>query len=1370
MNTQHLLTLLKERGIRLYVEGEKLRFNAPPGMMTGELLTALKERRSEILALLRPVAGPATVATAGAGERTGDATRIRPCRRDMEIPLSFPQERIWFLDELHPGLQAYNFGIGLRYKGELDTEALERSLNEIVRRHEICRTTFFASEGKLFQKIHPFAPMKLAVADISGCGECEREETAGRTMDEVFDHHFDLCRLPLITWKVLRLDNEEHILVHHEHHIIHDGWSFNVFLGELKALYNAFAAGMGSPLDEPEIQFADFAVWQRQWSRGTAAQEQLAYWKEQLNGYDQVVDLPFDRPRPAVQSFAGRTHRVELPSDLCEAVRSFARKNGVSLYIAMLSVFFTLLHRYTEKTDICIGTGIANRRLPETERLLGMIINTLPFRADLSGNPSFLQLIERVREVCLGGYEHQDIPFDRIVEALQPERSLSYSPFYQTMFSFHDAHQTELAFTGLETTILGGLSRSAKCDLSVIVIPEAEQNLVRSVGKGIILLWEYNTDLFDLDTVQRMTGHFHTLLAAAIDDPFRPLSELTLLTEAERQRTVVRWNDTAFKFPNLLNVQEAFEKHARRFPGQEAVVSGNDKLTYGELNRKANRLAHHLRQLGVGPDKIVAICVDRSPEMIAAMLAVLKAGGAYLPLDTAHPPERLAMVLNDARPVALITQSSLASRLTASDSRRLFCVDGPWPDMPETDPEAVATGHHLAYVMYTSGSTGVPKGVMIEHRSLANLAWWHNGVYALEPQDRTSQLANPAFDASAWEVWPTLAAGATLCMVGDDLRLSPRDLIGWLDRERIKVCFMPTPLAEEALKETWPEQTTLKYLLTGGDRLKRRPAARHPFCLVNHYGPTEAAVLATQHIVAPGDDRDALPPIGRPIANARVYILDHHLKPAPIGVGGELYIGGAGVARGYLNRPELTSERFLCDPFDSEPGGRLYRTGDLARYLPDGDIEFLGRTDHQVKINGIRIEPGEIEGVLARHPQIRETAVIVREEPPGEKRLVAYLVSDAETPPTVSELRRFLAQKVPDFMIPSAFVPLKNLPLTCNGKLDRTLLPAPGDTRPELEVSYMAPYNSLQKMLAVIWQDLFNMRQIGIRDNFFELGGHSMLAITMVARIESSLGLKLPLATLFRHTTILSLAEELLELNGRTNVSSMVEVQAGATKPPFFFMHGDFHGGGLYCHKLARLMGPEQPFFVLQPHGLPSHKSPSTIEAMAADYLREIRSVFPLGPYYLSGHCNGALVALEMAQQLKKAGREVAKLVMVSPPSARQTLFGDIPLLEGLDLNSMGTVHRHNTLMKVYEDICARYERAAYQGETVIVVDRHGNDNKPFLAGWEHLIPQAKVSVVSGSHITMLTDHAAHLAAELARCLAEGERLPADASLASEPA
>ena len=742
------------------------------------------------------------------------------------------------------------------------------------------------------------------------------------------------------------------------------------------------------------------------------------------------------------------------------------------------------------------------------------------FRNDLSGNPTFRELLHQVREVALGAYAHQDLPFEKLVEELQPKRNMSHSPFFQVMFSLQNGPSWALELSGLTLSLLEFDSGTAKFDLSLSMVEEPD---------GLRGTLEYNTDLFDATTITRMLVHYQTLLEGIVTNPDQRIGELPLLTAAERHQLLVEWNDTQADYPKDKCIHQLFEEQVERTPDAIAVVFEDKQLTYRELNAQANQLAHYLLKLGVGPEVPVGICVERSLEMMVGLLGILKAGGAYVPLDPAYPKERLVFMLEDSRVLVLLTEAKLIADLPEAKAH-VVRLDGDWGKIAaehEHNPASAVTFENLAYLIYTSGSTGKPKGTFIFHSSLLNLLFWHQSTFNITASDRATQLAGIAFDASGWELWPYLAAGASVYVVKAELLQAPTYLRDWLVSKEITISFLPTPLAEEMLALKWPQKLALRTMLTGGDKLHRYPAASLPFELVNNYGPTENTVVTTSALVVSKGREETPPPIGRPIANTQIYLLNSQLQPVPIGVPGELHIGGVGLARGYLNRPELTAEKFISNPFSNESGARLYKTGDLARYRPDGNIEFLGRIDHQVKIRGFRVELGEIEVMLGQHPDVRDVVVLAQEDEPGEKCLVAYVVPVPEHPPTMSELRDFLTQKLPEYMSPSAFVMLDSLPLTPNGKIDRRALPAPDHARPELSGTFVAPRTPIEEMLAGIWAEVLRLDQVGIHDNFFELGGHSLLATQVISRLRDTFQVDVPIRSLFEITTVATLVERL---------------------------------------------------------------------------------------------------------------------------------------------------------------------------------------------------------------------------------------------------
>ena len=1059
---------------------------------------------------------------------------VIPCApRDTALRLSFSQERVWFIQQLHPSSKAYNFQATLRLRGTFDVTLLERSLSEIIHRHEIYRTTFPAVDGRPVQVVHDATPVRLSVVDLQGFSDHEREEEAKRLAAEEFGKPFDLTQLPLIRWTLLRLSPQDHLLLHVEHHLVHDGWSFNVFLREVQELYRAFTAGKPSQLPELPIQFSDFAHWQRAWMQGEVAQAQLDYWRKKLGGCPPVLELPIDKARPPAQRYRGGQRRIDLSGHLCESLRTLSRQEGVTLFMTLLATFQVLLHRYTGQEDFCIGTGIANRRWPETEGLIGMIVNTVALRADLSGNPAFRELLERVRVTTLEAYAHQDLPFERIVEMLRPERSLSYSPLFQVMFSFHDAPMPDLELPGLTVDLVEGVNNgSAKFDLNVAIIPRAEQRLgtgSQGDARGITVVWEYSTDLFEEATITRMLGHYQRLLEGIVQDPGQWISRLPLLTEAERHQLLIEWNGTTTDYPRSECIHELFEAQTEKTPDATAVQLENDRLSYGELNRRANKVAHYLRTLGVGPETLVGICVERSLNMVIGVLGILKAGAAYVPLDLGYPRGRLSVMLADAQVPVLLTHERVLKRLPDYPGT-VVCLDSDWDEIALESSENVITGttaESLAYVMYTSGSTGLPKGVCVPHRGVVRLVKNTNYV-RLSGDEVFLQFAPISFDASTFEIWGCLLNGGRLVIFPPHTP-SLEELGRALQRHGITTLWLTAGMFHQMVEGHLDSLKSIRQLLAGGDVLSV-PHARTALqelreCqLINGYGPTEGTTFTCCYSMRDPSQVSLTVPIGRPIANTTVYILDQYLQPAPIGVPGVLCIGGDGLARGYLNRPQLTAERFIPNPFNPEPGALLYRTGDWARYRADGVIEFLGRKDQQVKIRGFRIELGEIEATLGRHPSVREAVVLARSDEPGEKRLVAYVVPMELPGPPISELRSFLRERLPDYMLPLAFVTLEALPLTPNGKVDRNSLPAPARVRALEQNAFVAPRTPVEEVLAGLWAELLGIERVGIHDNFFELGGHSLVATQLISRIRNSLRVELPLRALFEQPTVAGLA------------------------------------------------------------------------------------------------------------------------------------------------------------------------------------------------------------------------------------------------------
>ncbi|MBD2041488.1 non-ribosomal peptide synthetase [Microcoleus sp. FACHB-672] len=1186
---------------------------------------------------------------------TADETEANTDQEEVFVfPASFAQQRLWFLHRLVPGNPFYNVGCALRLTGTLNLAALEETFNEIVRRHETLRTTFIAIEGQPMQAIAPCLKVSIAIAHLQHLPAAERATAARRRVKAEFERPFNLKAGPLIRVTLLQMDAAESLLLLNLHHIVADGWSMGVLIREIGVLYPAFAAKnaklSNSPaLPELPIQYADFAEWQREWLRDSVQETQLAYWRQQLEGIE-MLNLPTDRPRPAVPTYRGAKQLWVLPPALSEALEALSSRQGVTLFITLLAAFQTLLYRYTGAEDIAIGSPIAGRNRSEIESLIGFFVNSLVLRTNLSGNPTFLELLSRVKEVALGAYAHQDLPFEKLVEELHPERDLSRNPLFQIAFSLQNTPVETLELPGLTLKLFEFDPGTAKLDLEFHLWQDLEGL------KGQVV---YSTDLFEPATISRMLGHFQILLENIIIDPEQHIGYLQILTEAERHKLLGKFNITVSQ--NRRCFHHLFEAQVERYPEAAAIVFENERLTYRELNYRANQLAHYLQKMGVKPEVLVGICLERSIEMIVALLGIFKAGGAYLPLDPSYPQERLNFMLEDAQVSILVTDSISTPLFWENRESRQheFSIIYLGKDKnnvsrhSKENPSSNVTTGNLAYVIYTSGSTGQPKGVLVEHRGLCNLVESQIDAFNLKPSHRVLQFASLSFDASIFEIVMALQAGATLYLAKKESLLPGQPLIQLLQKQAITHITLPPAALAVLPAEKLP---ALQTIICAGEScsqniVKRWAAGRRFF---NAYGPTETTVWAT---LAEISDDSKKPSIGRPILNTQVYILDRNLQPAPIGITGELYIAGDGLARGYLCRPELTAERFIPNPF-REKGrilslqpSRLYKTGDLARYLPDGKIEFLGRIDQQVKIRGFRIELGEIEAVINQYPAIRKAVVIVLEDISVNQRIVAYLVSAnsiADPSSLINTLRQFLKDKLPKYMVPSEFVILDTLPATPSGKVDRRALPAPNAlTRLQRQKTFISPRTPTESALAKIWAEVLNVERVSVGDSFFDLGGDSLLAIRLMEQIHKQFSRELPLSSLFLSPTIESLANTLFAETKSLKWSPLVPIQPKGSNPPFFCVHPIF-GVVFPYYELAYYLGENQPFYGLQPIGIDGEQSPLTrIEEMAAYYIKALRAVQPNGPYFLGGWSFGGLVAFEMAQQLQKAGEEVGLLALL---------------------------------------------------------------------------------------------------------------------------
>ncbi|MBW4417922.1 MAG: amino acid adenylation domain-containing protein [Myxacorys californica WJT36-NPBG1] len=1190
------------------------------------------------------------------------------------LPTSFAQQRLWFLQQLMPENPAYNVPLAVQLSGELNIAALEQTFNEIVRRHESLRTNFKMIGGQPRQVVLPQLTLPLPLIDLQTLPPADQQAEVERLTIEAFQRPFDLVQDALLRVKLLQLDETNYVLLLTMHHIVTDGWSIAVLIRELEALYIAFAAGHPSPLAELPIQYADFAHWQQDWLQGEVLASQLAYWQQKLEGAAPILELPNLGEKTVVPSelhftfsekFQGAREALVLPKALKSAIVQLSDEANATPFMTLLAAFQTLLFRYTGQTDISVGSPIANRNHSELESLIGFFANSVVLRTDLSGNPTFLDLLNQVREVALGAYAHQDLPFEKLVEALQPDRDLNRNPLFQVVFALQNSPAESLELPKLTLSPVSVDPGTARFDLEFQIV-ECLDTL------GVVAV--YRTDLFDQAAIARMLKHFQTLLENIVAAPNQRLSDLPILTAVEQHQQLVQWNATEAEYPKDWCIHDWFESQVNQTPDAVAVVFADQQLTYRELSDRSNQLAHSLQQFGVVPDRLVGICVEQSLNMLIAVLAVLKAGGAYVPLDPTYPTERLQFMLQDAQVSILLTQRSLVDRFVEL-GQTVICLDQQEYRTGSNPPLSRVTANNLAYVIYTSGSTGQPKGVLVTHQGLSNLAQAQHQIFNVQPSDRVLQFASLSFDASIFEIIMALTTGATLYLIQSASRLGA-NLVQFLQEQHITHVTLPP-----ALLNLLPELPDLKVVIAAGEacssELVDRWAMRRRF--FNAYGLTETSVWSTIAELKVGQTVT----IGRAIANTQLYVLNSDLQPVAIGVPGELYIGGDGLAKGYLNRADLTAERFIPNPF--KPDSRLYKTGDRVRYRSDGNLQFLGRMDEQVKLRGYRIELGEIETVLKQHPAIAATVVAVQvaEKTVEEKHIVACVVPNSAAPPELnSQLKAFLQQRLPAYMIPSVIAIQPTLPLLPNGKIDRQSL-----ATLSLNTAAVAPRTETEVTLAKLWAEQLGLTEIDVTQNFFDMGGDSLKAMRLMDQIHQHFeqlavpngvgGAKsvgaLPLSSLFLAPTIEQLAQQLDQANcspSASEISSLVPLQPTGSKPPFFCVHPIFGTVFPYYQLAQQFSAPtdsakrtsiaqstlelgkaNRPFYGLHPIGLEGHPPHTTIEEMAAYYIKAIRQIQPQGPYYIGGWSFGGVVAFEMAQQLEQAGHEVALLAMLDTAS-----------------------------------------------------------------------------------------------------------------------
>lgn len=1316
----------------------------------------------------------------------GDSSEV------VVMPTSLVQQSLWLVYQSDPTSTAYNLSLTLCLKAQLNVLALEQSVQTLVERHEILRTTFVLFDGQPMQVIAPTMGIPIAIVDVQNLSQQQREAQVHRLLLQEMQKPFDLAQGPLLRVLVLQQEPDNVLLLLVMHHIIFDGWSAGVLCRELPCLYDAFSSQQRASLAALPIQYADFAFWQREQMQQEQQEAHLAYWKQQLADAPLILQLPTDYPRPATTSHRGATYRFTLSRVLTEKLRVFSRQEGVTLYITLIAAFQLLLSRYTGQDDLVIGTVSAGRSRPETKDLVGYFVNTLALRADLTGNPTVHELLAHTRDKVLDAQAHQDVPFEQVVKELSLERSLDRHPVFQVMLTLDPPLPEvpapwEVQPVDLETG-------ACKFDLFLEIAEQAD-TLFGSL--------EYSTDLYEEATIVRMMEHWQILLDGLATNPDQRVRLLPLLTDAERRQMLITWNATQAAYPLDQCIHQLFERQVERTPDAVAAFYEDERITYRELNKRANQLAHHLQALGVTSEMLVGVCMERSLDLLVGLLGTLKAGGAYVPLDPTYPRERLAFMLQDSQLQILLTQHRLIEMLP-EQRPSVICLDteAELEQRSQENPIAEGHGENLAYVVYTSGSTGRPKGVLATHRAAINRFSWMWEHFPFESDEICCQKTSLSFVDSVWEIFGPLLQGIPTVLIPDEVLKEPQQLLRTLAAYQVtRIVLVPSLL--QALLNTandlQRQLPKLKYWVSSGEALSVELVQRFQDCLphavlLNLYGSSEVAADATYYEIRNGNALRSVP-LGRPIANTQIYLLDTFLQPVPIGVAGELYVGGAGLVRGYLNRPELTAEKFVANPFALEADSYLYRTGDLARYLSDGNIEYLGRLDHQVKLRGFRIELEEIEAVLRKYPAVREAVVIVREDALDDKYLIAYILMDEGKAAKESELRSHVLHYVPAYMLPSAFVLLETLPLLPNGKIDRHALPTPEATQWLMGKAFVAPTQVIQYRLLSIWEDLLDARPIGIRDNFFYIGGHSLLAARLVDRIEQVFNTRIPLSMLFTHPTIEQLAQVLEEEKGEDESSrpSLLTIRAGGSKIPFFYLHGDWTDGGFYSFELARTLGPDQPFYLLEPNELIGIAVPPTIEEMAEANVRLMRSVQPEGPYRIGGFCNGALVAYEMAQQLHAQGQVVDALVLIelSTPPAYQwfhkifrrfctmlqlrqerqlALFLRVRYLykhtlkfwhdwmsRGVSVESTSSFSAsrealNQEYMGIFDWICATYKPGSYVGKVTFF---WAADEFRKRETWLQIAKaqKAEVHTIPGTHETCRTDHAHSLAEYVSRCL-----------------
>ncbi|MBE9205825.1 amino acid adenylation domain-containing protein [Nostoc sp. LEGE 06077] len=1220
-----LMLRLQNMGCRIWAEDDKLRIRTSKNTLTAELKQDIQNNKADILAFLKAA-------------RTHVITEEIPTlSADSPKPLSFAQQRLWLLAQLQESSAAYNMPIALQLNGKLNIDALRSSLAYLLNRHDSLRMYFPAIAGQPQIAIRNLDEIK--VLTVEDCRE-EAGEQGSRGAGEKFlqcpniqnliDAHaqepFELNTGPLFKAKLLQLSDLQYVLLINMHHIISDGWSMGVFVRELRQAYTAFTQGQTPNLAPLPIQYSDYATWQRNWLQGEVLEKQINYWKHQLGDASPLLKLPTDSPRPAQQSYRGDRFLYSLTPQLSTAVKTFSQQQGASLFMTLLAILSILLSRYSRQDDLCIGSPIANRTHSQTDSLIGFFVNTLILRNQIKPEQSFIEFLQQTRQTCLDAYAHQDIPFELLVEKLQPERSISYNPLFQVMFALENNESPDLSLPGLDIQWLGVKGAIAKFDLTLMVM-EYDNRLNCS--------WEYATDLFDKATIQRMAEQFEVLLKGIIDNPNQPINTLPLMTAAELLQ-LQGWNQTHTEYPHNKTLVDLFEAQVTKNPHHIALVFESQQLTYQQLNQKANQLAHYLIQnYQIQPDTLIGICVERSLEMIIGVLGILKAGGAYVPIDSNYPQERIELMLEDSGISVLLTQSFLLDQLPFAN--QVICLDAePFNEELTENPSPQSQPDNLAYVIYTSGSTGRPKGVMIEHQAIVNLALAWAETFQVQHYSRLLQFGSFSFDLSIGEIATALSAGACLYLAPKETLLPSQALVDFSTEHKITNIFLPPSVLSVLPRVTLGNLQTIS---VGGEACTAELVSQWGIKqrLYNCYGPTESTVTAAISLCQPNGKK---PTIGKPISNINIHILDTHNQPLPTGIPGELCIAGVGLARGYLNRSETTAEKFIeIDLFGKTE--KIYKTGDLARWNADGNLEYLGRIDEQVKLRGFRIELGEIESLLLQHPSVKE-AIVTLHKTESNQSLIAYVTGIRNDLST--ELKNHLKSRLPDYMIPAQIITLDKLPLTPNGKIDRKTLPAPNV---EIEGLYTAPRNKVEKQLAQLWSVVLERQKIGIHHNFFDLGGHSLLAMKLLNHIQQEFGKQLSLSSLFQNPTIAQLAEQLSNNEVQQSHPDLLLLKPQGDATPLFCLPGA-NGHGFYFQDLVINLGNEHPVYGLETPGRDGLSAvPNSVELHASQLIELLRQQQPKSPYLLAGYSSGCAVAFEIASQLEQQGEKVSLLAIL---------------------------------------------------------------------------------------------------------------------------